>query len=90
LINKPSAEEKKLLVRAFNFIFHEFKFSAQTSKIFLQHILVLIFIRLISIILYYLNCIIVFFLSYFLILHLFSNVLSWLKKPWSTFRRGSF
>lgn len=58
LINKPSAEEKKLLVRAFNFIFHEFKFSAQTSKIFLQHILVLVFIRLISIILYYLNNII--------------------------------
>jgi hypothetical protein len=58
LINKSSAEEKKLLVRAFNFIFHEFKFSAQTSKIFLQHILVLIFIRLISIILYYLNNII--------------------------------
>jgi hypothetical protein len=58
LINKPSAEEKKLLVRAFNFIFHEFKFSAQTSKIFLQHILILIFIRLISIILYYLNNII--------------------------------
>lgn len=53
-INKPCAEEKKILTRAFDTLFHESTFSAQTPKIYIRHTLILITIRMIRLINYYL------------------------------------